>query len=296
MANLKQGRDQSPESASQKRSYLNLSLPALTFALFLSPVLLFLEVATAQQESSIQRKADLEIRKLELEVAKLQDETRPLQSWFAGIFGLKAETRGLPSWLTAVLTGVLGVVAGIVGTTTTVWVDRRRRQGALDQSVHDKRLEFYPELVRATQPLAIYFPPVGDPDTGLIGPKACEAMGRAMSGWYFGGGGLLMSVETRNAYFSLTRALTCASLSESLNVPAFPQDAKHVSDEKLKWYRKELAKQFDLDNIENWSFGSPGSEEQPLCHRFKDYVFLQRLSSELRTRLAKDLRSRRRPS
>jgi hypothetical protein len=174
----KQPQFQILEYPQRKRSYLNASLPTLTFALFfLGLALPFFGNATAQQESSIQRKADLEIQKLELEVAKLQDETRPLPSWFTGIFGLKAETRGLPSWLTAVLTGVLGVVAGIVGTATTIWAARRTRRGALDQSVHDKRLESYPQLVRATHRLAVYFPPVGDPHTGLIGPKDVRRWG-----------------------------------------------------------------------------------------------------------------------
>lgn len=235
-----------------------------------------LENASAQQEdSSLKRKAELDIQRLELEITKLEKEAL-----------------SLPGWLTGALAGLL---VGVVGTATTVWVDRRRRQGALDQSVHDKRLEFYPGLISATHPLAVYFPPTGGPHTGLIGPQDCEAMGRAMSEWYFGGGGLIMSVETRDAYFRLARALTLASLAEALSVPKFPTDAKYVSKETLEHYQTEL-KDFDLDGIEDWCFGNPASENQPTSRRFKDYVFLQRLSSELRTRLTEDLQSRRRPS
>lgn len=49
------------------------------------------------------------------------------------------------------------------------------------------------------------------------------------------------------------------------------------------------------DVIAKWQFGidAPGNAE--LHHRFRDYVFLQNLSSKLRTALAQDLRSRRRP-
>ena len=116
-----------------------------------------------------------------------------------------------------------------------------------------------------------------------------------MSEWYFGGGGLIMSVETRDAYFRLARALTLASLAEALSVPKFPTDAKYVSKEALDHYQTEL-KDFDLDGIEDWCFGSLRSEDQPTSRRFKDYVFLQRLSSELRTRLTENIQSRRRPS
>lgn len=121
-------------------------------------------------------------------------------------------------------------------------------------------------------------------------------MGRAMSYWYFGGGGLLMSVKARNAYFRLASALTRASLAEALRVPTFPTDALDISNEKVDKYRDELAQQFDLDRVEDWSFGRAGLENEAPSRRFKDYIFLQRLSSALRTTLSEDLHSRRRPS
>lgn len=198
----------------------------------------------------------------------------------------------LPSWLI----GLVGLLAGILGTATTVLLARLARLGALDQSVHDKRLESYPQLVKAASRLAVHFPS-GDPPVASIGPKECREMGQAMSEWYFVVGGLLLSVEARDAYFALARALTRASLAEDLRVPAFPRDAEDISVGKLDKYRKELAREFDLDDIENWSFGGTelGREETP-ARRFQDFVFLQRLSSALRTTLSEDLRSRRRPS
>src|SRR5882724_8931486 len=305
MADLKQFGFQLPVHTGPKRR-LKASLRAVGCTLVVLGMMLpCLEIATAQQEPSSleRRKADLEVQKLELEFAKL-----------------KKDRGELPGWLT----GVLGVLAGIVGTATSVWLARRARLGALDQSVHDKRLESYPELVKATAGLALYFPS-GDAPVP-IGPKDCGTMGRAMSVWYFGGGGLLLSVKARDAYFALARAVTRASLAEKLKVPVFPRDAEDISGKKVDEYRAELVRKFNLDDVENWKFGDPGLEEKlalrskiflflrwlsssfrtkpskelrrrrQLALRFKDFVFLQRLSSGLRTKLSNDLRSRRPPS
>jgi hypothetical protein len=149
--------------------------------------------------------------------------------------------------------------------------------------------------VKAAAPLAIYFSS-GGAAHGSIGPKQCAEMGQAMSGWYFSGGGLLLSEDSRRAYFRLARALTRASLARDLRAPTFPKDAEAISAETLDEYRKELSKQFDLENVESWMFGEPADETTSREQRFKDYIFLQQLSSALRTALSEDLRSRRRPS
>ena len=60
-----------------------------------------------------------------------------------------------------------------------------------------------------------------------------------MSDWYFEGGGLLMSVATRDAYFMLARALTRASLPKELIVPMFPNDAEYISVQKVNYYRND---------------------------------------------------------
>jgi hypothetical protein len=242
-----------------------------------------LETAAAQQEGSDRqgRKEDLEIRKLGLEVDKLRLE----------VANLRKDRGELSSWLT----GVVGLLTGIVGTATTVWVTRRTRLGALHQSVHDKRLESYPQLMKASARLAAYFPS-GYSARISIGTEDCRRMGQAMSEWYFGGGGLLLSIKARDAYFRLVRAFTRASQAADLKVPTFPQDAENISVEKLVQYRKELEGHNDLDDVEAWRFGEPVSEQEKLAQRFRDFVFLQRLSSILRTKLSEDIRSRRRPS
>ena len=238
---------------------------------FLGVLLVCEGIAAAEQQSSTPegRKAELEVRKLELEIRELIQRKREFPSW---------------------LTGFLGFLAGIAGTGATVWVAHRARVGALDQAVHEKRLESYPDLVNKTAPLALYFPPAES-----VGPDDCRAMGEGMRDWYFTGGGLLMSTEARDAYFILARALTGASLSEGLSMPVFPQDANHISVHEVDNYRRDLA-ELDLDDVEKWSFGVSVSGSDGSAFRFKDFVFLQRLSSALRTELCADLHSRRRPS
>jgi len=228
------------------------------------------------------RKAELEVQKLQLEVAQLKREHR----WsFSGPLGL-----------------VTGLITGVITTAATILVARQARQGGKDQAVHEKRLELYPRLVKAASRLAIYFPDDNPIGKASIEPNDCRAMGRAMSQWYFEAGGLLLSVDSRDAYFKLARALTRASLAQTLKVPTFPDDAENICDAKVLSYQDKLKDlDLDLDDVEKWVFGSPASEKEapargPLHQEFKDYVFLQRLSSQLRTKLTIDLNSRLPPS
>jgi hypothetical protein len=148
----------------------------------------------------------------------------------------------------------------------------------------------YPDLVAATAQLALYFP-----SKPSVGPSDCHVMGQAMSAWYFQNGGLLMSPAARDAYFRLARALTRASLAPELRAPLFPGDANRVSVSSVDRYRDELAGR-GIGDVEKWEFGGPVAESGTTALRFKDFVFLQQLSSSLRTELSKDLHSRRRPS
>jgi hypothetical protein len=226
------------------------------------------EGAIAQQQSSVldSHKAQLEVQKLELEVKRLADDPREL-----------------PEWL-------YGLLAGVTSTLATIWLAWRARHGELDQSVHEKRLELYPQLAAAGERLALYFPPEPSVDQ-----YKCRLMGKAMRAWYFKGGGLLMSTQARDAYFDLARALTRASSALALKVPDFPKDAMDISAQAVEEYRRTLATRA-VHNVEWWDFGGPDPKPQELALRFKDFVFLQGLSSALRTRLCEDLYSRRRPS
>lgn len=199
-----------------------------------------------------------------------------------------------PDWLST----LFGGLAGVGGTAASWWLARRARHGELDKVVHQQRIETYPDLVRAGRPLALFFPQAGDALLRrALNAKDCRAVGQAMSEWYFSHGGLLLSVQARDAYFRLMRALTLASLAKQpLLSPKFPDDAALISAELVDKYRQELEAQYDLDAVDAWSFGVHRSSEASAAQRFQDYLFLQRLLSKLRTSLADDLRSRRGPS
>lgn len=251
-----------------------------------------LEVAAllAQQADAARARTDRERRKLELEIVTLQTqqarddlERRKLE---AEIAGLQMQQR-LPPWLSVVAAFIVGAIA----TGGSVWVAQRNRQGALDLTVHEQRIKTYPRLVRAAAPLALYFPSDGSVDRAL-----CCEMGRRMSAWYFSGGGILLSRDARNAYFSFARALTRASKIDRLRTPRFPDDAEQISYEKLKQYRSQLSITTNLDFIEKWQFAKDVDPSATSAERFRDFVFLQTLSSALRSALAEDLNSRRRTS
>lgn len=240
------------------------------------------------------KKADFEAEKARLEVTKL-NELRTLETQKAQleVEKLHKEANAFPAWLAYALT----LLVSGVGIVVTYWVARRVTFGALDQSVHDKRLELYPELVKATAPFALHFPPQVS-----LKPIHCRAVGLSLRTWYFQGGGILLSVKARNAYFTLARELTRASLVNDLAVPVFSTDAQHVNAKQVKKYVKilELNKQNGMEN--EWIFGpctpsgASTTEEQRLAYQFRDFVFLQHLSSTLRTKLSEDLRSRLRPA
>jgi hypothetical protein len=258
------------------RAFRKAGTAALTISLTLSWP--HETMAQGQSEASERSKAELEVEKLKLEVAQLKGPY---------IWG----------WL---LPGIFGLLTGVAAAATSLWVAYLGRLGAVDQAVHEKRLKSYPSLVKPASRFALYFPG-DDPDAKTsVAPADCRAMGRALAEWYFGTGGLLLSDGARDAYFRLARALTRASLANDLKVPQFPTDAENISKEKVDDYQKLLVEQnLSLDDVNKWEFGSASEKEAPdprLHMKFKDYVFLQRLSSQLRTQLTKDLRSRRRPA
>jgi len=246
----------------------------------------------------------LEHQKLQQKVEKLSTNVENLQ--------------GLIRRQTAIGGAFLGgIFVSILGAIVSIFIARRQLIGALDQSVHEARLKAYPKLVQATAKLAIYFP--DDLLGGSINYKDCEAMGRALSTWYFQHGGLLLTKESRDAYFLLAMALTKASKADPLCVPRFPNDAEVLNKEKIGEYRKCLSNHYDglrvdntlkSDDVVNWNFGdnkyNHSNPNENSCNpqacptqanslRFKDYLFLQQISSTLRTQLTNDLGSRRPP-
>lgn len=218
-----------------------------------------------------EQKANLEVQKLQLEVAKLQ-----------------RDSGGVPAWATGL---VVGLATGFLSVAGSIWLASLARRGGRDQSLHNERLRCYPKLVQATARLALYFP--GEPFP--LRPFECADMGRALSRWYFENG-LLLSEEARNAYFRFALALTRAARADTLAAPRFPDDAELISYKQVEKYREALKLGAINDaTVKDWKFGPGADETQPAADRFKDFVFLQALSSRLRTALTEDLNSRRRP-
>ena len=143
-----------------------------------------------------------------------------------------------------------------------------------------------------------------------------------MSHWYFTTGGLLLSSEARDDYFRFARAVTKASLSDTILAPDLNDYSKSINDRKMDAYRKILSLSLEKwdkktdqekktweETVENWEFGKEWAEDkrqtpntspadQELVDNasaFKDYVLLQTVGSRLRGALAKDIASRRRP-
>jgi hypothetical protein len=246
---------------------------------------LSLEVDKLKEE--LQRKAKLESQKLELEARKLDYEL----SWLGLASG------PLVSFLVGALAAMATVSVATRNASSALQVAHRNQIADLDQATHETRLQSYPDLMAATSPLAVYFP------DETLDPARCAAIGRAISKWYFKSG-LLLSGEARDAYFRLAHALTLASGAKELCVPHVPYDGSEISDENLRQYRRELFKiEKAADKleeptnmaVEEWRFGPVGGQPKANAYKFKDYVFLQTLSSRLRTRLTEDLSSRRRP-
>jgi hypothetical protein len=296
----------------------------LIASLYLGSVLSLMPLswAAAQVEPN-----GLQTEKTALEIDKLRKEIAHLEQ--------PAEKAGF-DWAWWLATGG-SFVAGSI----SAWAALRQRQGATDHPVHEKRLAIYPELVKITAPMAVYFPDTDKKVSVTLVPAKCADMGKALSEWYFGGGGMMMSVEAREAYFRLSHALTLASKSKTLLAPVFPRDSEKVNAKALDLYRSSLFKEIaeglakiapkktfvqrfaesivaklayrkgdklrqtqalalaSIGAIEMWKFGGTAganieSAAEP-HQRFRDYVFLQNLSSKLRTALAADIRGRRRP-
>ena len=151
-------------------------------------------------------------------------------------------------------------------------------------------------------------------------PDDCARMGRHLASWYFGPGGLLMTEESRDAYFTLMEALRrAAAKKEGLAVQTVEEHVKAISLTLMTGYRRDLAQKgyavFEKleakqpvkpDDLDGWLFGceaSSASAEQSddlktarvTAERFKDFVLIQTLASRFRTTLTNDIGSRKPP-
>ncbi|MCP5086502.1 MAG: hypothetical protein GY952_06850 [Rhodobacteraceae bacterium] len=248
---------------------------------FLALVFTAGSLAAQPSQTEVQiHKLELEANKFELEIDKLELE----------ILGLKQSHS--PQWWNN--SALIGLLAGIIGAATTLFVGHKTRQGGLDQATHETRLKAYSSLQKHTAPLAIYFPKPGADGTATLTPDICRVMGQALSGWFFANG-FLLTEDARDSYFRFSRALTLAAQADSLAVPVFPRDEVAISKETVdEWRGLIWPKGLDYCEVEKWVFGSSSMGSEPHI-AFKDFLILQAISSALRSALTKDLNSRRPP-
>jgi len=100
--------------------------------------------------------------------------------------------------VTALVTGVAGLVIGIV---TTAVKSRRELEAQYDIALRQHRIDAYSALWKLLQPLSNYAPP-GPVTYGTLKQLSCE-----LRAWYFETGGLFLSQATREPYFNLQQAL-----------------------------------------------------------------------------------------
>ena len=112
------------------------------------------------------------------------------------------------------IVAVIGLVGSAAAAIWAAYVGTRRRvlaelEGQYDADLRDSRLEVYPSLWAATQPLAKYArEPPGYPTLAEL-----ERLAVTLRRWYFEQGGLYLSAESREAYFQLQEGLAATAAS-----------------------------------------------------------------------------------
>jgi hypothetical protein len=183
----------------------------------------------------------------------------------------------------------LGFATSLLGAWWTFQNERRKTleqiRAEVDQATHERRLDCYAELTKAMSPLALFFP-----NHHKLDRFQCLQIGSEMSNWYFTAGGLLLSVEARDDYFRLARAVTKASLSDTLLAPAGEQYANSVDDKTMNEYRKTLdlsierwdektdeEKKSWMESVDRWEFGKKWSQDEK--QKLKELYLLQKIGS-----------------
>jgi len=97
-----------------------------------------------------------------------------------------------------ILSAGVGALAGVV---TTAWKSRKDLEAQYDIDLRKRRIEAYAELWKLLEQLADYFGP------GELTHESARKLGESLRRWYFRRGGLVLSSDTRPAYFNLQQAL-----------------------------------------------------------------------------------------
>lgn len=261
---------------------------------------------------------------------------------------LRLEIRNLEAerswgWLSKFVVPLVGPLAiAIVGAWYGSLLNRRLKAAELEagrfNAFFDRRAEAYSRAFEILKPTALFFHmPINlvEGDGAKAAPREqearqitredCRYMGRQLSGWYFGAGGLLMTGGARDAYFALAEALRLAAGAADddtdLAVPTVAEHDSKISKRMISKYREKLAesdlpfdteaarmlKKIEAGDLENWPFGADAiatgdaalsADDDPakgLALRYKDFILIQALASWLRTELTADLGSREPP-
>jgi len=210
---------------------------------------------------------------------------------------LKIQNSQKQSWLEKIFPQILAALVGVIGFLVSMQIEKHTRIGELDQSIHEKRLEIYPKIVEIGLPFALHFPIVDKEnlDVSKVDGKSCLKMGRQLSTWYYETGGLLLSKNSFDNYLLLSKALLKASRLDELCTPDY-NDMQIDIDLKSAETEIGIMSFITSKSVESFEFGINSSDGNNIKGGvFKDYVFLRKLFSQMRTSLIKDIRGRRRP-
>lgn len=237
-----------------------------------------------------------ELEKLRLELLQLQQETGPVH-WLR--FGLSA----------LVLPLVLAWFGFVITRRQKRTDDRIAEAAAAAQAEADKaarrftalteaRTTAYAEAFALTEATALMFPrrPEGEgEDDPVLTPARCAEMGRGLSAWYFGAGGLLLTTRARRAYQHLMEALASAARSPGpLASASFAAHGTMLTDSEIRAARTRLGLGDRMPG--GWVFGgrdsgTDGDGKAPN----RDFILIQTLASRFRTALTRDIASRAMP-
>jgi hypothetical protein len=252
------------------------------------------EIKKLESESDVRNAKDLEKVSAEINKLKFENESKnaaELEKLSAEIVKLKFENGPLGRWLGAVVIpfgiGALGFAASLIAARWTIRSERRKTLEQINamagQETHKKRLDCYAEVMKAMSPLALFFP-----DDHKLDRFRCLQIGKALSNWYYTTGGLFLSVEVREEYFRLMRALTKASLSDTILAPDWNQYAESINDRTMGEYRKLLnlsIEKWDGNTeeektktaVDRWEFGKKWSQDEK--QKLKEWYLLQKIGA-----------------
>lgn len=122
-----------------------------------------------------------------------------------------------------ILSAAVGALAGVV---TTVWKSRKDLEAQYDIDLRKRRIEAYAELWKLLEHLADYFEP------GAVTHQSARKLGESLRRWYFRTGGLVLSSETRPAYFNLQQALE--GMAVPVDGPRDPEERRELEQRRIE--------------------------------------------------------------